>query len=674
MKYIFFLFYIILILFSPLSVSAANSNSQFITIVNPVRVSRYTKDLSSNIRAQYQEIKDRDLPATWLLTYDVLENSSVTAELTNLDLQQEIGIFLEVSSDFASKADVKYNKTDSWHRAHALFLSGYKQQDRIKLIDTIFDRFQEIFGYYPSSVGAWWIDSYSLDYMQKKYNIVANLGLADQFATDGYQVWGQFWSSPFIPNKYHAGIPASKLSNKLNLVTIEWAPRDPLNGYGINPANNYSTQDFLTLNLSYDYFSKLLDVYTLKNLNEFAQITIGLEGDLDPSAYHSSYAKQLDVTKTKNVKFLTMTNFAKWYLSNYQLTPPQAIVTNDLLGTPKKVIWYQSSHYRIGLSHDYETNQTEIFDFRIYPEDFMEPNYLSPNEQLNLYINLPSIIDKTSNTNSKWLISNNKLTNLVKRDNDLTISFGDQEIKFTSNNIFLHNINNLPNYFRRSPLLKVSSWLSDTKITTQTKYIFPPEGLIFRGLSIESYYFMKRPKIQLFAKVATVSIILALSLLLYLRINKRLKFIILSTFLCTLVFAGGTLYFANSQIFEVSQSEIDALLNLASLPYGKVIVYDGGCLICTWHTKYPPPVYANNRSYLQSISKKPIVYNSKIFNAETIQEGRKELKKTFAKYIYVTKFEGYKEVVPFSPGDYSLDLVFENSNAQIWKIKDNAIF
>ncbi|MBI2597478.1 hypothetical protein HYW41_04940 [Candidatus Daviesbacteria bacterium] len=646
--------------------------NQFITIVNPIRVSNYTKDLPGSFESQYQETIKRNLPATWLITFDALENPKMTSILRGIDKSQEIGIFFEVSPKFADKSSVEYNKTDSWHRAHALFLSGYQQEDRKKLIDTVFEKFKQELGFYPKSVGAWWIDSYSLDYMQKKYNIIANLGLADQFEVDGYQVWGQYWSTPFIPNKYHAGIPANNLNNKLNLVTIEWASRDPLNGYGRIPANNYSTQDYLNINLTHEYFSKLISLYSSKNLNRFGHITIGLETDLDPDSYQNFYANQLDIAKTKNVKFLTMSDFAAWYLGNYKITPPQTIISDDLLGNQKKVIWYQSSFYRLGIKNDSKQSITEIFDFRIYPQTFMEPNYYSPNKQLNLFINLPSVIDQIYYPDSNWIISRNKLTDITKEADNLIIKFDNQYIKFSESNILLHNLNSLPEYLKTSPLLKIENRDSDISITPKVKYIVNQDGLLIRGLSIKSTYFLMRPKIQLLFKTALVLVPFILFIFLKLRLKKKIKLIILAVFIVSSITLGFTLLYINSQLYEVSQSEADALLHLSALPKGKVIVYDGGCLICPWHTKYPPPFFANNRGYVQSIAKKEVVYNSKIFKAAARPEGRQELKRLRAKYIYVVKFENYQESLPFSPGDYFIDLVYENANAQIWKVRDNA--
>src|SRR3989338_3425895 len=125
-----------LILLLPIWVSAQdNGNNQFITLVNPVRISVYTKDPVQSLTSQYFEINKRNLPASWLFTYDVLENKEVTIFAKQMDQKQDLGIFLEVTPNFAKNASVIYNKTDSWHRSNSVFLSGYTQEDRKRLID-----------------------------------------------------------------------------------------------------------------------------------------------------------------------------------------------------------------------------------------------------------------------------------------------------------------------------------------------------------------------------------------------------------------------------------------------------------------------------------------------------------------------------------------------------------
>ena len=177
--------------------------------------------------AEKDEIVSRNLPATWPVTYDVLLKKDFVKELKSLPDNQELGLFLEVGPKLAADAGVVYTKSDSWHRANSLFLSGYTQEDRKKLIDTYFSTFKKIFGYYPKSVGAWWVDSYSLDYMQEKYGITGVLGMSDQYNLDGYSLWGTWWSVPYYPSRFNAAVPAQTEKNKLTVVTQRWAAREP---------------------------------------------------------------------------------------------------------------------------------------------------------------------------------------------------------------------------------------------------------------------------------------------------------------------------------------------------------------------------------------------------------------------------------------------------------------
>lgn len=395
----------------------AESNS-FITIVNPVRISSYTKDPLLSLQSEYGQVKSHNLPATWLLTYDVLNNKNLMSEFKQMDDTQEKGIFLEVTPRFAQDSSVIYNKTNSWHRANSLFLSGYMQQDRIKLIDTVFSKFKKQFGYYPKSVGAWWVDSYSLSYMKQKYGITGSLGVSDQYDLDGYQVWGTPYSSVYIPNKFNSAIPAGNDENKIDTVMFRWAERDPLNGY-LSPSKSqaslYSLQDYMRQGLDINYYQKMVDLYSSPGLNDFGQVTVGLEADYSPDSYNENFAKWMELidSERSSGKIIdTMSSFSSWYLNNHKdESAPRVIQTDDLLESTKNITWNNNNLYRIGILAG--TEDAKVIDFRIYPANFVEPYYYSPNKEYNLSINLPYIIDSVITPKSVWDLYSGKLVNLT---------------------------------------------------------------------------------------------------------------------------------------------------------------------------------------------------------------------------------------------------------------------
>ena len=63
------------------------------------------------------------------------------------------------------------------------------------------------------------------------------------------------------------------------------------------------------------------------------------------------------------------------------------------------------------------------------------------------------------------------------------------------------------------------------------------------------------------------------------------------------------------------------------------------------------------------------MYNSSIFKAKTRQEAQKKFNKFKVKYVYLTKFESYFEKLPFSPGDLGIEKIYDNANAEIWRVK-----
>lgn len=568
----------------------AKSNDQFITIVNPVRISAYNPNPGASLQAQYSVVRKNNLSATWLLTFDALENKGVVLVAKTMDEKQEFGIFLEVTPAFAKAAGVEYHNTGFWHHAASVFLSGYTQEERRLLIDRVFEVFKEKFGFYPTSVGSWWTDSLSLSYLKEKYAITANLVCSDQFSTDGYKIWGQPWQIPYYPSRYHAAIPAGNQEVKLDLVNIQWAARDPLNGYY---NSRYSTQDYTTApqpqNL--DYFEKLIRTYfTKQNDNQFGQVTVGLEADLGPDQYAGEFDRQMDLVarlkKNGEVAVATMQDFAGWYRKNFpELSPSHLLENEDLLGEKTKVVWMQSPQYR--LFYTQETEGITVRDLRFYNKDFQEPYFISPNRSFTLSIYIPAVFDE--------------------------INFNEDVQKLAADT-------NMP------------VWLEKIK-SREGKKIISRDGVFIKGFTSEAIHFFKQRKAGL----------------------ELLK--------------GKGWSYLKKIGYLIPQGEMQALNFLSQQPSGRVMVFDNECLQCEYHTEYKPPAFANLRGYVQKYGKHPIVYNKSVFQAKIREEAKKEFDKLGVKYIYLVTFESYFEKLPFSPGDLGVEKIFDNANAEIWRVK-----
>ncbi len=654
-----------------LSPQASRASNQFITIVNPVRVSSYTANPQESLSTEYLVISQNNFPATWLLTYDALDDEGIYSVVKKMDYSQEIGIFLEVTPKLAESSKVSYNNTGFWHHATAIFLSGYTQEERIKLVDRVFAKFKERFGYYPTSVGSWWTDSFSLSYMKEKYGITANLTCSDQYSTDGYQIWGQYWSTPFYPSKFHTAMPAASESAKLDIVNFQWAARDPLNGY---KSSFFSTQDYLVLGLSLDssYFEKLVRFYASRNLNHFGQITIGLESDLSPEVYTAEYKEQLAVVKKlleeKNYTLTTMKNFSDWYRSTFKnLSPVQTFVSDDFLGKPEKAIWYQSPRYRILIVYDVVSQKTKIADFRSYHDNFYEPYFFSPNRQFTLDIYIPSYLDEVNYSLDKWEFDFGEVDNISREGETLRIKYkGNQEIILSSEKILIKGEKlTIPKSIAGSYQLNVLQDNNLIEISPNLHWSAPPKGRVFFALTPEATHLLGSKKLILFLVFSLTAYFLILLRTSFLRKKRKLVFVV-SFFFFTLAICSW--YLTNLVRYSVSQAELDVLARLSLQEPGKVMVYDKECLQCSWHGEFRPAVFANKRGYVARYGKHPVVYEKKVFELEQKEEAIERFKKLGVKYIYLVTIEEYTEKMPFSPGDFGIELLYKNANAKLWRV------
>jgi hypothetical protein len=610
---VFLIFSILFSIFS--SVVHAEENEKYITIINPVRISRYTTTPVESLKSEYEVVKKHGFPATWLFTYDALNNNEIVAEIEKMNKSQEFGVFLEITPALASEADVEYHESGSWHHANSVFLSGYIQEERVKLIDKVFEKYKSVFGEYPKSIGSWWTDGYSLSYIKEKYGIVANLVCSDQFSTDNYQLWGQPWQIAYYPSKTHPAVPASNIENKLDLINIQWASRDPLNGYG---SSLYSTQDYLVTEntLNTDYFNKILDLYL--NTNNLSQITVGLEADLDPSGYAGEFTKQMDVVKKyskSGINVVTMSDFYNQYNEKYpNISPSTQLKSKDLLSSNTESYWVNTPNYR--LFYIKNSEQFVIKDLRFYQQNLIDPYFVSPNYQFNLSINMPSIIDTVQNPEDAWILSIG--SEIITNENSFVIK--GKNIK-------------IPKKIKDNPLLSFEIDKDEIKINFKPIIFNSDEGEIIKGFTSEALHFFKTRKSIL-----------------------------------KLLTGTGWDYFEKMD-YLISQGEIYALSYLKSLPQGKVMVFDNECLQCSWRTKNKPIIFANLRDYVKKYSGHSVVYNSSVFNAKTIKEAQKEFRRTRTKYIYLVKFEEYIEKLPFSPGDLGIKKVYSNANAEVWEVE-----
>jgi hypothetical protein len=405
--FLYFLIHIIIFLFIIPSNINAISNDRIVTVVNPVRGIKFWQNKNA-LEKQASMIASKKIPSTWLLTYEAFHDPSVIDQLKEIRNEGEIGIFLEVDEKLTEDASVGYLEGDGdWAAPKKVLLSGYDPYERKLMLDTIFQRFKYIFGNYPKSVGAWYIDAISLEYIREKYQVEIFMDVSDQYITDKYGLWGKPYGTFYFVSKTNPLLPAID-NNFDNLLKIQWAQRDLGKGLGKNVySSTFSMQanDYIAHhNLGIDYFSKLVSDYLLSP-NDITQITIGLEGGQEGDRYLKDLEMQLDyllnIKNAYNLKFLTMQQFNN-FVRTSKYNNNIFLRSNVLTDSDDQLIWYSNNNYRIGLIK--KGDEFKIIDIHYYPLNMIYADLHSKDNSEILKRYLPNCLQYTKD-NSILLIS-----------------------------------------------------------------------------------------------------------------------------------------------------------------------------------------------------------------------------------------------------------------------------
>ena len=391
-KYHLFAFLITICLFYPnpvYSYAKPPTDKPYINVVIPFRGRDYWQQLH-RVTPLFDFLIVQNRPLTVLIQYQNLSDPEIINYLKSFPSIFEIGLFLEVDESLANDtySSYLYGIGDRAH-ANKILLSGYTVSERKRMIDRAFKEFFRVFKLYPKSVGAWYIDSVSLNYLQKKYSVRAVLDVADQYQTDTYGLWGKPWGIPYIPSKYNPLLPYQNIGDDGGIVKLQWAARDPLLGYGLTAFNStYSVQanDYIKAHLlDNEYFKHLSDIY-LFSPNTLNQLTVGLEAGQEGFGFLEEFKKQF--THLSANRFVTMEKFAGIFR---QILPQKTAIAGKNFFNDNSGIWFNFPQFRAYFV--LEDKQLILRDLRQYDNPFFFPDVFFKDKNKNLQRFLPFCLD-----------------------------------------------------------------------------------------------------------------------------------------------------------------------------------------------------------------------------------------------------------------------------------------
>lgn len=358
--------------------------------------------LYQTVVEQIKIIKQYQFKATFLLQYDALVNPQYQRLMKELPADKfEIGAWLEIPQPLVEKSGLMWRGRYPWDwRADVGFTTGYSPEEREKLIDTYMENFKKIFGYYPKSVGSWFIDAHSLKYMHDKYGIVASCNWKDQVGTDGYTLWGGYWSSGYYPSHVNAYMPAQKPENQIPVPIFRMLGSDPIHQY--DSGLGTGIQRVISLEPVYEkgggdenwcrwYFEWLVNEPALN----YSYVQVGQENSFTWKRMARGYQIQMkilaELARSGKIILQTLSETGKWFKENYQVTPATAVVVlKDHSEKDLKTIWFNSRFYRANLL--WEQGTPRFRDIHLFDENLVSDYFKKPGTSSQyLYYTLPLV-------------------------------------------------------------------------------------------------------------------------------------------------------------------------------------------------------------------------------------------------------------------------------------------
>jgi hypothetical protein len=370
--------------------------AQIINIVNFVRgvEPRLAMDLKKPLVEQMALLRKYQLPATFLLQYDALIQADFRTILAPLPGEKiELGAWLEICEPLCEAAHVVWKSKIpypwDWH-CDAGFTIAYTPKERKALLDAYMAKFHALYGVYPRSAGCWFMDALSLAYLKKKYHLSAFCVCRDQWGTDGYNLWGGYYSQAYYPSKKNFFSPAQHRKAQIDLPLFRMLGSDPIHQYDAGRDEDFNPskwQPVFTLEPVYPSSGAdpaWVDWFFKENYNghclSFAYAQAGQENSFGWERMKEGYSHQMGKIAAEvaahHVVALTLEECGDYFTSHFRQTPSSAVMAfSDLSKEGKKSLWFDSRYYRLNLV--YQDSRFWIRDAFFFDENRLEPYHTS---------------------------------------------------------------------------------------------------------------------------------------------------------------------------------------------------------------------------------------------------------------------------------------------------------
>lgn len=364
--------------------------NNILNIINFVRASEPRSEDDSFLLTTFKREVDLcveyNFPATFLFQYDSLVLPEYTDYIKTVFPDAQTGLWFETVGQLVKKCGIEWRGRNDWDWHNDVgFLIGYTPKEREKLIDEAFDEYKNVFGKFPSVIGSWHIDAYSLNYISKKYHVDAACICKEQTGTDGYTLWGGVYSGAYFPSVNNMLCPAQTRENQTDIPVFRMLGSDPIAQYenGIDTENKHQGVD--TLEPVYPISGaseKWVRGFLENNYNgkclALAYAQAGQENSFGEEIFDAlpMQFKMFDeYRKEGKITIETLGESGRRFSAEHALTPPQCQCFDYAPnGSNAKTAWYNCANYRANLhsrNGELYLRDLHIFDETVH-EDYLD--------------------------------------------------------------------------------------------------------------------------------------------------------------------------------------------------------------------------------------------------------------------------------------------------------------
>lgn len=366
-------------------------------------------DLVAPLKGEIALNTEYHLPNTILLQYDAmlredLMQAALSAERTNT----EYGVWIELCEALTEKVGIRWRGRPGydwdWY-INPGFLMAYTQEERGRILDEVFRLFREKFGFYPESMGSWLLDAWSMDYVQRKYDVKAFCICREQDNTDAYGLRGGFSNGGYYPSKRNVLSAAVDSANAIKAPCFKMLTPDPIYNYseeslttafGRTTGSAYTMEPVGLFGQRTDIIDWYFRSFTGPGLVNLSYMQTGQENSFGWPRIAKGLPYQIGKIaaerKAGRLVVEKLRDTGVRFRKAYAVTPPQShLALEDWNGKGNQSIWYNSRFYRVNLVN--ENGKLYLRDLHVMKDDFEEPFLEKPCTGWQAEYFTPPVID-----------------------------------------------------------------------------------------------------------------------------------------------------------------------------------------------------------------------------------------------------------------------------------------